>query len=73
MEKNNCIICNVENNQQYLNVIDRFNKDYSFNLVKCSCGLIYLNPRPEEENIGKFYPKYNYDPHKNNNSSLFTK
>ena len=73
MEKNNCIICNLENNHQYLNVIDRFNKDYSFNLVKCICGLIYLDPRPEEESIGKYYPKSNYDPHKDNNFSLFSK
>ena len=47
-------------------------KDYSFNLVKCSCGLIYLNPRPKEVDIGKYYPKFNYDPHKNDNFSLFS-
>lgn len=32
-----------------------------FNLVECcDCGLVYLNPRPSKESIGRYYPEENY-------------
>ena len=34
---------------------------YVWNLVRCKdCGLVYLNPRPNENVIGKFYPEHYY-------------
>ncbi len=33
----------------------------NFNIVKCkSCGLVYLNPRPPQNEIHKYYPKFYY-------------
>ena len=72
MENITCIICDSNNHNHYLNVIDRFDKKNIFNLVRCDCGFIFLNPRPRELDIHYFYPKNNYDPH-NNNNSLFSK
>ena len=32
-----------------------------FNLVEChNCGLVYLNPRPTRDRIGRYYPEENY-------------
>jgi len=58
MEYLNCIICNGENTQQLFSKNDKLGiSNEQFKIVKCKgCGLIYLNPRPKEREIGKFYP-----------------
>jgi len=50
---------------QYLNCRDRFDGPGSrqFRLVRClGCGLIYLSPRPPEEETESFYQADGYDP-----------
>lgn len=64
MQKVNCEICNsgeykvICKNRDYRYGLSKAN----FTVVKCSlCGLIYLNPRPVEKNLYKFYPKKYYE------------
>lgn len=63
MERSKCPICNKENSQIIFKCRDyRYGiGNEEFVLVKCNdCGLIYLNPRPSQKEIGKFYPKEYY-------------
>ena len=63
LENVTCIICNSKNYINFLDVQNRFELTESYKLVKCGCGLIFLNPRPPESEIYKFYKNNNYDPH----------
>ena len=61
MEQIKCPICNKDDNKLVWKSKDfRFKiSDDMFNIVKCNaCGFIYLNPRPDEKDIGVFYPPY---------------
>ena len=57
MEKINCPICGSNNNTFYLSLKDRLGPDKgkTFNLVKCDCNFVFLNPRPSELEISKYY------------------
>jgi len=64
MEKINCLICSSDLSTHFISLKDRFNiTDEKFSLVKCSCGFVYLNPRPDKKNIIKYYNSKKYDPH----------
>ena len=63
LEKVKCIVCSSENYSQFLKVQNRFKLTESFKLVSCECGLIFLNPRPVESEIYKYYQSNHYDPH----------
>jgi len=54
-----CNICDKGNSKHLFMVEDKqFESTEKFSIVKCrNCGLAYLNPRPEKNEIGKFYPK----------------
>ena len=55
-----CNHCGVDSTKFCFTAKDRNNDDLSlFNLVKCtSCELIYLNPRPDKEEIKNYYPPW---------------
>lgn len=43
----------------------------SFALVRCNkCGLVFTNPRPDENNIGKYYQSDKYISHANKSNNL---
>ena len=63
LEKVKCIVCNSKNYTKFLDVQNRFDLTESYKLVTCECGLIFLNPRPIETEIYKYYQNNNYDPH----------
>ena len=71
MEKIKCIICSSDNNLLYTQVSDRFNEEDSFNIVQCNCGFVYLNPRPDIQEIASYYNHENYIPHQSKNFNLF--
>ena len=72
METVNCQICNSSNSKEYIKVKDRFSiSNDKFLIVKCYCGFIFLNPRPTEKEIVKFYSSVDYDPHRS--TSIFYK
>ena len=69
MEKVICIICEKSNPSPLYKLKDRFGNQ-CFHLVECSCGFIYLNPRPSCYQIGDYYTHPSYDPH-NENRGIF--
>ena len=63
MKTINCILCGSPKYREIFAIKDtRFHSTNDvFHLVKCQkCGLIYLNPFPNENEIGKFYPQKIY-------------
>jgi 2-polyprenyl-3-methyl-5-hydroxy-6-metoxy-1,4-benzoquinol methylase len=59
-EVSNCLLCKTEGMPMYEKMRDRlFNALGVWNLLRCPhCGLVWLNPRPIIEDIGKVYIKY---------------
>lgn len=60
-----CPSCRCKKYDPFIRTFDRFDKSQhlNFQLVKCQrCGLIYLNPRPLENDIWKYYNSEGYDP-----------
>lgn len=58
MEYINCNFCNNDNTEHLFVKKDKFSiSNNDFKIVRCkNCGLIYINPRPEEAEIVRFYP-----------------
>lgn len=58
MEYINCNICGIDDAELLFSKKDKFRiSKEDFNVVRCrNCGLIYINPRPSEEEIVGFYP-----------------
>jgi len=59
MEYVNCNLCGMGNTRVLFSKKDKFGvAEDGFNVVECQgCGLIYVNPRPSQEEVGKFYPE----------------
>ncbi len=54
MEETNCILCGSTRSRKKFNKPSR--QGESFTLVRCrDCGLEYVNPRPDESEIGAYY------------------
>jgi len=76
METTNCPICGSERSAPYRVVHDLvLRHEGEFQLVRCEdCSLIYLNPRPTREEIGRYYEgdydNFRYDPHQQPSPSL---
>ena len=64
MEFVNCIICNSNNQFQLIETVpDRFNVKEYYDILKCDCGMIMLNPRPDKLEISQHYSSLDYQPH----------
>ena len=73
MELIKCIICNSNHNHHFISLNDRLTlNSETFNLVQCECGFVFLNPRPTELQISKYYKSLNYDPHNDRGDFLST-
>src|SRR5438105_3712699 len=57
-----CDLCGSTDARPSLCVRDRmYGLPGEFQLVQCqSCGLLYINPRPDKASIGAFYPDLDY-------------
>lgn len=67
----NCPICNSSQFIPFLSCIDNTVSREIFNIVKCEqCSFKFTNPRPEEENLGKYYKSENYVSHSNTNKGF---
>ena len=63
MENIQCIICSSNSSFHYLKLSDRLSaSSIEYKLVKCTCGFIYLNPRPTNAEMLQYYQLENYDP-----------
>jgi SAM-dependent methyltransferase len=57
-----CNFCSSEEQMDYLTLNDRFSGE-AFKLVACKqCGLLFLNPQPNEDEIAQYYPQ-DYEPY----------
>lgn len=60
LEYTNCDLCGENRANLFLEVESEVNKE-KFRIVRCdNCGLVYLNPRPVKEIIGRYYPVESY-------------
>lgn len=59
MEYVNCNLCGSDKTESFFKKRDKLGTDQTeFNVVECrECGLLYVNPRPDQEEMGKFYPE----------------
>lgn len=73
METISCPICNSSNFNNHLFLSDRYDlkEKTQFSLVKCICNFIFLNPRPNKNEILNYYNDISYAPH--NKFSFFYK
>ena len=55
MESTSCIICGSRDTSNYKKFTDPLKSSIIFNIVKCKCDFIYLNPRPDSQEISKYY------------------
>lgn len=72
MKKIKCNLCESSDYSLFARGQDRLYKidKTLFNIVRCnSCGLVYMNPQPNQEELKKYYPS-DYGPYKNNNELL---
>jgi SAM-dependent methyltransferase len=58
MENVRCNLCNLDDTRVLFSKKDKFGiSEEEFKVVECrSCGLLYVNPRPGQDEIGEFYP-----------------
>lgn len=58
MENCKCSLCNLDDTRVLFTKKDKFRiSEEEFNVVECNrCGHLYINPRPSEEEIVRFYP-----------------
>jgi SAM-dependent methyltransferase len=59
MEQVHCNLCGLDNTRVLLSKKDKFGiAEDEFSVVECQgCGLLYINPRPSQEEMGIFYPE----------------
>ena len=61
-----CPVCSSDNIQNHKVVKDHSISQESFVIMKCAnCNFQFTNPRPDQENIGKFYESEDYISHTN--------
>ena len=74
MENIKCIICESDESVGYLQLTDRLSVvPTNYQLVKCKCNFVYLNPRPKFCDISSYYQSEKYDPHYTTNTSIWNK
>lgn len=68
----NCPICGAHNFEPFLSGKDYFLTGEKFEIVKCcKCGFRFTNPRPEAQNLGKYYESSEYISHSDKRKGIF--
>ena len=74
MENIHCIVCDKSNSVPFITLTDRLTHNVqTFQLVKCECNFVYLNPRPDSHQISSYYQSSKYDPHNTINKDGWAK
>lgn len=75
MEKlTNCPVCNGTSSQLFLRVKDHSTSKETFDIVSCeSCSFKYTNPRPDAQEILRYYESEDYISHTDKKEGLFNK
>lgn len=70
----NCPWCDSEKTQMHLWVKDLFLTQEPFEIYEClKCGLLFTEPRPDANSIGKYYQSEEYYSHQENKSGFIPK
>ena len=74
MEKlENCPVCNYEKWEIFLHCRDHFQSGDEFEIVRCKkCSFLFTNPRPDRNEIGKYYESQNYISHHSSGNDLMS-
>jgi len=70
MKSYNCYICKTSNYKPYVTIKDILNIN-SFTIAQCDCGFCFVNPRPSEKELKKYYHTDDYLPHSKGKGVLF--
>ncbi len=74
IEIKNCPVCNNSNFSKHLESKDFSVSKEAFVVVSCdTCDFHFTNPRPSDENLGKYYISDHYISHNNTRRTLFEK
>lgn len=69
-----CPWCGSENAQPHIELKDLFLTQEPFKILECKdCGLLYTTPRPNKEEIGKYYQSDEYYSHQENKEGFIPK
>ena len=71
MLQTNCYICKSNQYSSFVSIQNDLHNE-TFTIVECSCGFCYLNPRPEEAAMKKYYNVADYHPHSKGSGSLYS-
>jgi 2-polyprenyl-3-methyl-5-hydroxy-6-metoxy-1,4-benzoquinol methylase len=70
----NCPICRNSELQPFLKVKDHFLSNEEFSIQACNnCGFRFVNPRPDKNDIGRYYQSDEYISHDSKNTDLFSR
>ncbi len=71
---NNCPVCNQSAFKAYLSCVDHTVSRETFHIVMCeACGFRFTNPRPNEQEIGKYYEAEEYISHSDSSKGIVNK
>ena len=62
MQKVNCFLCHSAQNKTLITISRQISNE-TFSISQCECGFSFLNPRPSEEELSKYYTEEEYYPH----------
>lgn len=69
-----CMICGSTQFDPFLTCKDYTVSQEKFNIVSCKgCGFKFTNPRPDDDQIGRYYKSENYVSHSNTTKGLINK
>jgi 2-polyprenyl-3-methyl-5-hydroxy-6-metoxy-1,4-benzoquinol methylase len=69
-----CPACDHEKFVEFIQCKDHFLSKEDFTILKCeNCGLLFTNPRPEENDLGRYYKSSQYISHSNAKKGLINK
>ena len=68
----NCPVCGSQDFEPFISGTDFFLTGEAFTIIKCHvCGFRFTNPRPEAEDLGKYYESEEYISHSDSRKGLF--
>jgi len=68
-----CPVCGYEQFSPFLTLCDYFLSGETFDIVQCDqCSFRFTNPRPQNNELGRYYESQEYISHSNTKSGLFS-
>ena len=68
-----CPVCNNKDISKYLSLSDYFLSKEEFSISRCNhCGLLFTNPRPEPDDLPRYYQSEDYLSHNKEKKGLFS-